>query len=123
MKRQRNPCIVCGRPVASLLPIARYCGVCRAAVADIRRGIHRQIQAAALPHPSEFDCSDCGKPATEYEHRYYALPLEVEPVCTSCNLKRGPALDVVELVQARLAMTGKTKGAKPTKDWSKYQVK
>jgi hypothetical protein len=34
-------------------------------------------------------CMDCGEPATAYDHRDYAYPLNVEPVCHSCNLKRG----------------------------------
>jgi hypothetical protein len=36
-------------------------------------------------------CTDCGKPATEYDHRDYGKPLDVQPVCHSCNIKRGPA--------------------------------
>lgn len=36
-------------------------------------------------------CVDCGNRATSYEHRDYTKPLEVEPVCNSCNMKRGPA--------------------------------
>lgn len=38
-----------------------------------------------------YDCVDCGKRAHDYDHRDYSKPLEVEPVCRSCNLKRGPA--------------------------------
>lgn len=37
------------------------------------------------------DCVDCGKRATDYEHRDYNKPKEVEPVCRSCNLWRGSA--------------------------------
>jgi hypothetical protein len=36
-------------------------------------------------------CRDCGKRATQYDHRDYNKPLEVEPVCQSCNLLRGHA--------------------------------
>lgn len=36
-------------------------------------------------------CVDCGHRALNYDHRDYARPLEVEPVCPSCNIKRGPA--------------------------------
>lgn len=36
-------------------------------------------------------CVDCSKPAACYDHRDYNKPLEVEPVCTSCNGLRGPA--------------------------------
>jgi hypothetical protein len=42
-------------------------------------------------------CVDCGKPATHYDHREYAKPLEVDPVCRSCNIRRGPAKDIAEL--------------------------
>jgi len=43
---------------------------------------------------SETKCVDCGKPARDYDHRYYGNPLDVVPVCRACNQKRGPALDV-----------------------------
>lgn len=33
-------------------------------------------------------CVDCGGIATDYEHRDYFNPLDVEPVCHRCNLKR-----------------------------------
>lgn len=36
-------------------------------------------------------CMDCGKRATVYDHRDYSKPLEVSPVCDSCNLRRGQA--------------------------------
>ena len=35
-------------------------------------------------------CVDCGSKATCWEHRDYEKPLEVDPVCASCNKKRGP---------------------------------
>ena len=37
-------------------------------------------------------CSDCKSRATQYDHRDYSKPLEVSPVCASCNISRGPAL-------------------------------
>jgi len=36
-------------------------------------------------------CEDCGQPATAYDHRDYARPLEVAPVCARCNHLRPPA--------------------------------
>lgn len=36
-------------------------------------------------------CVDCGAPAKHYDHRDYLRPLDVEPVCVRCNLRRGPA--------------------------------
>jgi hypothetical protein len=34
-------------------------------------------------------CSDCPAPAKVYEHRDYARPFDVVPVCESCNMRRG----------------------------------
>lgn len=36
-------------------------------------------------------CVDCGVVATEYDHRDYNRPLDVQPVCHQCNIRRGPA--------------------------------
>lgn len=37
-------------------------------------------------------CVDCGIAATEYDHRDYKKPMEVDPVCRACNQARGPGL-------------------------------
>ena len=34
-------------------------------------------------------CVDCGNRASAYEHRDYSRPLDVVPVCASCNAVRG----------------------------------
>lgn len=52
------------------------------------------IRKGELRRPSEFPCADCGGKAVEYDHRDYNKPLEVEPVCRRCNLRRGPAIPV-----------------------------
>lgn len=36
-------------------------------------------------------CIDCGGRATIYEHRDYTAPLQVDPTCDPCNVRRGPA--------------------------------
>lgn len=36
-------------------------------------------------------CFDCGKPAQHYDHRDYGKPLDVDPVCRTCNKLRGSA--------------------------------
>lgn len=51
------------------------------------------IRAGRLAPASESLCVDCGRWATVYDHRSYAAPLDVVPVCSSCNVKRGPAVD------------------------------
>jgi len=53
------------------------------------------IRRGELPRLSKVEvlCVDCRRRrATDYDHRDYAKPLEVEPVCHWCNKKRGPAL-------------------------------
>lgn len=67
--------------------------ISRKATAQVNRAIKRG-QIPAINHDTK--CVDCGKPARDYEHRYYSRPLDVEPVCRGCNQKRGPALDVHE---------------------------
>lgn len=54
--------------------------------------VAKAIRRGQLRRPSEFPCAGCGGPAIEYDHRDYNLPLVVEPVCRSCNLRRGPAI-------------------------------
>jgi hypothetical protein len=41
-------------------------------------------------------CVDCGEPAAHYDHRDYSKPLDVVPVCRSCNCRRGPGLRVAD---------------------------
>ena len=36
-------------------------------------------------------CVDCGKPATEWEHRDYTRYMDVVSVCHGCNMRRGSA--------------------------------
>lgn len=54
--------------------------------------IRRATQDGSLPAPTTLKCVDCGCQATVYDHRDYNKPLEVDAVCQSCNLKRGPAV-------------------------------
>jgi len=58
---------------------------CRAVSLAIRRG-----ELPALGDGKTI-CVDCGAVAACYDHRDYLRPLDVEPVCRSCNNKRGPA--------------------------------
>lgn len=46
-----------------------------------------------LRPPTDFTCVDCGGHAIEYDHRDYDKPLQVDPVCRRCNLRRGPAVN------------------------------
>lgn len=49
------------------------------------------VKCGLLPRACEQNCVDCGRTAQVYEHRDYNQPLVVEPVCRSCNKKRGSA--------------------------------
>lgn len=59
---------------------------------------HSAVQAAIkhglLPSlkAGEYACTDCGGVAIEYDHRDYGRPLDVQPVCRSCNKQRGTAV-------------------------------
>jgi hypothetical protein len=56
------------------------------------RAVQAAVQAGKLPKINkETKCADCGGSATQYDHRDYYKKLEVDPVCRSCNFKRGPA--------------------------------
>lgn len=58
------------------------------------RQAQRSIARGALPRlDGSIPCRDCGQPATMYDHRTYARPLEVDPVCRTCNRHRGEAQD------------------------------
>lgn len=52
--------------------------------------IHNLVRQGKIPRACELLCVDCGKGATDYDHRDYTKPLEVAPTCRSCNRRRGP---------------------------------
>lgn len=49
------------------------------------------IKLGLIPNRIGELCVDCGKTAAAHDHRDWSKPLEVDPVCLSCNKKRGPA--------------------------------
>jgi len=61
--------------------------------AVIARGkVAKAVRDGLLAHPKTLLCVDCCGPATGYDHRDYNHPLRVDPICHSCNAKRGPAI-------------------------------
>ena len=50
------------------------------------------VKKGLLPVVHSLECVDCSNPATAYDHRDYNKPLQVEPVCDSCNVIRGYAI-------------------------------
>lgn len=62
---------------------------------EAHRAVNSAVARGDLPPARTLACVDCGKPARDYDHRDYGKPLEVEPVCRSCNRLRGPARPVL----------------------------
>ena len=78
------------------------------------------IERADLPRAWKFICVDCGKPATDQDHRYYGHPLSVDNVCGGCNVRRGPALDVAEMTMK--LMSSKAHAGAPVAAWCDWEV-
>lgn len=54
------------------------------------RAVKKAIKEGKLKRAARHKCVDCGKQAECYDHRDYDKPLDVVPVCFSCNVLRGP---------------------------------
>lgn len=73
------------------------CGKCRTHLYGVQRRaigrVNSAVRKGLLPdlRYSEVACVDCGTRAEHYDHRDYSKPLEVDPVCRTCNFRRGPA--------------------------------
>lgn len=94
--RVDGQCIACGKTLKRRHHHARLCdwsSTCPSYFAKPRahRAVRRAIVRGELPPARACVCVDCGKPATEYDHRDYSRPLDVVPVCHRCNILRGPA--------------------------------
>ena len=85
---------------------AGFCRPCMGARRAARSRAHKEVRAAIAAGrlaPVFFcRCADCLAPATCYDHRDYSKPLEVDPVCWSCNNVRGPA-KIADLYQREAA--------------------
>ena len=96
MPTYTGTCRACGGQYSRRNARAMFCIDCclRGGIAPQRRAISQvrlAVQAGLLKNIRELPCVACGAPARAYDHRDYAKPLEVEPVCFSCNYHRGPA--------------------------------
>ena len=73
----------------------RYCYSCEQIVQKYQRAalraVREAVQVGGLVRAKLLLCVDCGDQAHDYDHRDYSKPLDVVPVCRSCNLRRGPA--------------------------------
>ena len=92
------PCKHCGGEIIGRESSAKVCWTCvsRAGVNNGQRraiyAVKKEIEAGRLKPAKECVCVDCGKQAFVYDHRDYNKPIDVVPVCSSCNRKRGSAI-------------------------------
>jgi hypothetical protein len=95
-----------------------YCQPCANDVLYLQRKVtiklHRRIKAGSMPKANALDCSDCGKPAICYDHRDYTKPYKVVPVCTGCNIRRGPAKKYFKNERERIIFSEKKLIKKPS---------
>lgn len=71
---------------------ARYLAVTVSGAKDARRAVAHAVARGQLPRIETQKCTDCGEQAQAYDHRDYGKPLDVQPVCDSCNARRGAAM-------------------------------
>lgn len=97
-----KPCHECGDQIRS----GTRCRPCSIITFPIMELAHRAV-AIGVRHghltsllANEIACVDCGVRATQYDHRDYTKPLEVEPVCRKCNKARGPAAPLLRQLEA-----------------------
>jgi hypothetical protein len=73
--------------------------------------VAKAVKEGRLPKlDGSIPCADCGNPARAYDHREYAKPLDVTPVCRPCNVKRGPAKETAGIVIANWLYDGRFDG-------------
>ena len=53
--------------------------------------VFKAVANKSISRPTSCICVDCGATASHYDHRDYSRPVEVDPVCHGCNLRRGTA--------------------------------
>ena len=87
-------CFYCNTELRAYDKFAAFCDYCEAKRRPImsraRSLVREAIRKGKLAAATTQKCTDCGSPATRYDHRDYNKPLHVDPVCSSCNAKRGP---------------------------------
>lgn len=59
----------------------------------VKQEIFKLVRSNKIQKASSKKCIDCGIVANCYDHRDYLKTFEIEPVCWSCNKKRGPGLN------------------------------
>ena len=91
-------CRDCGQPASTQRRPTKVCRPCWTVYFAQMKAANAAVCKAKgrgeIPRASEFKCVDCGQQAKDWDHRDYSKPLDVMPVCRSCNIRRGPALYV-----------------------------
>lgn len=88
----RKTCVFCDYPPQTKLSTyCQYHGT-GSKPAKVEYAVTAAVRRGDLKPAKECVCVDCGAPARHYDHRDYNKPLEVGPVCPSCNARRGPAM-------------------------------
>ena len=90
--RHRALSVIFPAPIA-----ARYRKLCRISNYtfgnQVSRGKFPRVCTKYCGPKHNIACGDCGSLAQQYDHRDYFFPLEAEPVCQSCNVRRGLAIN------------------------------
>jgi hypothetical protein len=93
-------CRVCNYEIVDRHHAAKLCFPCADHSKNGGYKAHQQVKKAVasgiLATVRELKCLDCGNQAEIYDHKDYNKPLEVEPVCRSCNNKRGSAIPLTK---------------------------
>lgn len=88
-------CSLCKQEYTANTFLQMHCPTCRELWGKLSSSAVAQVTKAKkngeLPLPNTLNCIDCGKQAYGYDHRDYEKPLDVVPICRSCNWHRGPA--------------------------------
>lgn len=99
-------CKICSANIAERHYHAVLCFSClfgwqkRTGAGSAYHKVAKAVKSGALPAAKECLCVDCGAKASVYDHRDYSKPLEVQPVCQSCNKLRGPGLAALSIAQS-----------------------
>lgn len=94
--RYQSICITCSEPFKGNKGMPLRCMRCTHVAERVRNRAYRQVFMARLsgrlPELSveHIPCVECGSRAQHWDHRDYTKPLDVQPLCRSCNYKAGP---------------------------------
>lgn len=66
------------------------------------------VKRGLLAEVETLKCTDCGEPASCYDHRNYYHPLAVDAVCKGCNNRRGPGFPLPTVLDGGQYKTART---------------